>query len=165
MKRILSIILALVLIGLLISWWLGRPSAIEKEVRAHFWTLVQLEVDGEEVALPSDASITLKPMGGRRYVGSASVNSYEVHFVIKGDGKFSFTNEGGGVTEMAGLPHLMAIEETYIAALWKIRKAEVSGSTLVLTGPGVQLSYEGKPAPPLDDRGSPDDTVSTTAAE
>ena len=165
MKRVVIIAFSLVAVGLLAAWLATRPSAIEKEVRAQTWTLVRLASGGEEVVLPDDASITLEPMGGRRFVGDAGVNSYEVHLAINRDGEISFTGGGGGVTEMAGPPHLMAAEAAYLAAFWQIETAQVSGSMLVLKGPGVQLDYEGKPAPPLDNSGSPDDTVSNSAEE
>ena len=165
MKRILIFILIIVATGLAVAWLLARPSAIEKEIGKQTWTLVRLEVNGEEEPLPKDAPATFEPMAGRRYVGNAGVNSYEVHLVIDRHGEIRFTGEGGGVTEMAGPPHLMAFEAVYLAAFWKIQTAEISGSKLVLKGPGVQLDYEGKPTLPLDDSGSPEDTVSNSVQE
>jgi heat shock protein HslJ len=160
MKRILAILFVLVAIGL-VAFWFSCPSAIAKEVAKQNWTLVGLTVDGEKIAIPRDAKITLEPMGGKRYIGRLGVNSLEVYLGINRKGKIKFPGEGGGVTEMAGPPHLMAFEEIYFAAFWKIRTAKLSGSKLVLEGPTVRLDYEGKPAPPLDNSSSPEDTVSS----
>lgn len=165
MKRILTFVLIIVAIGLAVAWFLARPSAIEKEIGKQTWTLVRLEVNGEEEPLPKDAPATFEPMESRRYVGNAGVNSYEIHLAINRHGEIRFTGEDGGVTEMAGPPHLMAFEDVYLAAFWKIQTAEVSGSRLVLKGPGVQLDYEGKAAPPVDTSGSPEDPVSNTVGE
>ena len=165
MKRILIFILIIVAIGLGVVWLIDRPSAIEKEIGKQTWTLVRLEVNGEEEPLPEDAPATFEPMGGRRYVGDAGVNSYEVHLAINRHGEIKFMEEGVSVTEIGGPPHLMAFEAVYISALLKVQTAEISGSKLVLKGAGVQLDYEGKPAPPIDDSGSPEDTVSNSIQE
>lgn len=164
MKRILVISFTVLAIGLLVAS-LFRQSDISKEIGGHTWSLVRLTVDGSEVPLPGDAVISLVPMGGKRYVGNASVNTYEVHFSVNRKGEITFENEDSGVTEMAGPPHLMAIEESYLDAFWKVQSAEVSGSTFVLKGAGVRLDYQGKPALPRDRSGSPADTVSTMAEE
>ena len=168
MKRIvLRVLLVAIVGGLGLLWFLDRPTAMEKSIDSQFWTLLRLKSGGEQFPLPADAEVTFESAGDRRYVGTAAVNSYEVHLRIDRQGQVAFidNNEGGGVTEMAGPGHLMDVEAAYLAAFWRIRDAEVSGSRLWLRGPGVELEYEGQPARSWDASGSPGDPVSTTAAE
>ena len=165
MKRILAVILALVLLGGGLFVLFSGPTPIEEEVRAQFWTLVELTQDGEAVAIPADAEATLAHGGGKRYLGAAGVNHYQVQLDIDRKGKLTFRDEGGGVTEMGGPEHLMDFEAIYLAAFFQVETAQVTGATLVLEGPKARLEYRGEPVPPREAHSDQEEPVSTDSNE
>lgn len=141
------------------------PSKLEAKLNASTWNLAKLTVDGKNVDLSASPleDRTLQFFGGRA-AGSVGLNSFQITFKIKDPDSLSPTQDGGGMTEMAGPPEIMELENTCLAALWNVRKAEITAETLTLSGKGVEFIFQGMPAPPIAP-GNPEDTVTNTNPE
>jgi heat shock protein HslJ len=102
------------------------------------WRLQAGTDHGKPIPIVAGSPVDLK-IAGAQAGGTAACNHYGSKVRVSGS-SLSF----GEIvqTEMAcANDRVMASEAAYLAALSKITKAERSGDSLVLTGPGVELSF------------------------
>lgn len=100
------------------------------------WVLESGEVDGEDLVLVDDATVTLLVADGRAS-GTAACNTYTTD-VDTSDG---WRIGEAAVTRMACEDALMTLESSYLDALARVRSAEASGDQLELEGPDVRLTF------------------------
>lgn len=86
--------------------------------------------------VPKDERATLRIPALGQLDGQAPCNRYSGSWVGVED---DFRTEGIATTRMA-CPALVA-EQTYLAALQRVTSAEVTEQSLILTGPGLTLSF------------------------
>jgi heat shock protein HslJ len=101
------------------------------------WQLQSGTSQGQVVPIVTGSHITLKIEGGQ-VGGSSACNIYGG--TIKANGS-EVTISAQSMTEMACQENLMASEAAYLAALPRVTAVERTGSTLVLTGPDVELRF------------------------
>ncbi|MDX1659438.1 MAG: META domain-containing protein [Nitriliruptorales bacterium] len=110
------------------------------------WVLVDSSVDGAPIDVPDDRRITLT-IEEEQLGGTAACNSYGGGHAITGN---SFQTEGFMMTEMACEPQgAMEAESRYMAALSAVDTIRREGDQLVLTGPGIELTFD--PVAPVED--------------
>ena len=102
------------------------------------WTLVEGTVSGEPIHALRERGVTLT-VDGDEVSGSSACNSYFGTVEIDGS---SVRFEGLGGTEMACEPDVMALEQTYLAALADVHSAAIEDDQLVLTGDQVELRFD-----------------------
>jgi heat shock protein HslJ len=102
------------------------------------WRLQAGTDQGRPIPVVAGSPIDLK-IAGAQAGGIAACNHYGGKVRVSGS-SVSFSEIVQ--TEMAcANDQVMASEAAYLAALSKITKAERSGDSLVLTGPGVELAF------------------------
>jgi heat shock protein HslJ len=112
------------------------PAAVDP---AGEWQLVAGTVDGRALMLLPDVPVTFV-VEGSRVSGRSACNQYFGEFTIV-DGKVTLGGLGG--TEMACEEPIMTLEAAYLSGLAKVDSARMDGEALVLTGPQVELRFEG----------------------
>ncbi len=141
MKRKLvlyKVILVLIAVLIPVLVFCMRESALQSRLNDSNWELVQFSMNGEVIALPDDAEITLE-ISGRRWMGESGVNSYEADLRLRSDGSIVIEQLSG--TEMGGPSHLMDLEVVYTGAFGKVKSAKIEGTSLILNGGGATLTY------------------------
>jgi heat shock protein HslJ len=101
------------------------------------WQLQAGTNQGQPVPIVAGSKITMTIAGGK-VSGSAACNAYGGTIKVAGT---AVTITALSMTEMACQENLMASETAYLAALPGVTTVERSGSSLVLTGPDVELSF------------------------
>ncbi len=111
------------------------------------WVLSAATIDGEDVVLLDHYRVTMT-IDGSDIGGRAACNSYGGSVSID-DGAFSV----GALswTEMACERPVMKIEALFLRGLPRVTEATRSGEVVVLTGEGVDLSFELLPPVPTAD--------------
>ena len=109
------------------------------EIEGPTWQLVDGTVDGEPVQPPASHPITLRFEDGVAG-GTASCNGYGGDYQIDGNvltlGPLANTEMG------CEPPETMSAESLFLRGLGKVRLVEIEDPNLVLTGDGVELSFE-----------------------
>ncbi len=101
------------------------------------WVLTGATVDGTDLQLLASHPITIR-RNGNEVNGTAACNGY-FGTIIDSDVLF----EGFGQTEMAcDPPESMQLESSYLAALGRVTTAISTASTLTLSGPGVEMTFD-----------------------
>lgn len=102
------------------------------------WQLTSGTIDGVVLALVDDSPITLT-IKGTEIRGRAACNHYGGEVVVEeGRPRFSVTS----MTAMACADPVMAAEAAFTAALPQVVDAARDGDRLMLTGPGVELTFD-----------------------
>ncbi|MGZ6299486.1 MAG: META domain-containing protein [Candidatus Limnocylindria bacterium] len=101
------------------------------------WQLQAETNQGQPVPIVAGSRITMKIAGGK-VSGSAACNAYGGTIKVAGS---AVTITALSMTEMACQENLMASEAAYLVALPRVTTVERSGSSMVLTGPEVELSF------------------------
>ena len=125
----------------------GAPASLDGE-----WLLQAGTNQGQPVPIVAGSRITLN-IDGTQVGGSAACNSYGGTIQVSGS---SVAISALSMTEMACQQDLMASEAAYLAALPRVTTVALSGKTLVLSGPAVELRY--MPVAPVADA----DPIGTT---
>lgn len=102
------------------------------------WQLAGGVVDGAPFPTVPDAPITLT-VNGSQISGRSACNQYGGEIVVDGD-RVRFSP--GSMTEMACAEPAMAAEAAFHDALARITGATGDGDRLVLSGPGVELTFD-----------------------
>ena len=101
------------------------------------WQLVSGTVDGQAIPLIDGSPVTLD-VTGTEIGGTSACNSYGGQFILDG----SSISIGDLVTTlMMCTPDVMAVETPYTAALPEVDTVAINGDQLILTGPGVELTF------------------------
>jgi heat shock protein HslJ len=107
------------------------------------WQMTSGTIDGVVMALVAESPITLS-VTGTQISGRAACNHYGGEVVVQdGRPRFNLTS----MTAMACAEPAMAAEAAFTAALPRIVDAARDGDRLTLTGPGVELLFEGRSSP------------------
>jgi heat shock protein HslJ len=101
------------------------------------WQLQAGTNQGQSVPIVAGSRITLN-VDGTQVGGSAACNTYGGTIQITGN---SVVISALSMTEMACQENLMASEAAYLAALPRVTTAALGGTSLVLSGPEVELRY------------------------
>jgi heat shock protein HslJ len=101
------------------------------------WLLQAGTNQGAAVPIVAGSRITLK-VDGQQAGGSAACNLYGGTITVRGS---SVSISALSMTEMACQENLMASEAAYLAALPRVTTVARSGSSLVLSGPQVELRF------------------------
>lgn len=101
------------------------------------WQLQAGTNQGKPVPIVPGSLITLN-VDGTQVGGSAACNTYGGTIKLQGT---SVAISALSMTEMACQENLMASEAAYLAALPRVTTATLSGNSLVLTGPQVELRF------------------------
>jgi heat shock protein HslJ len=101
------------------------------------WQLQAGTDQGQPVPIVAGSRITLN-VDGTQVGGSAACNTYGGTIQITAS---SVVVSALSMTEMACQENLMASEAAYLAALPRVTTATLSGNSLVLSGPNVELRY------------------------
>lgn len=101
------------------------------------WLLQAGTNQGAPVPIVPGSRITLK-IDGQQAGGSAACNLYGGTIEVNGS---AISISALSMTEMACQENLMASEAAYLAALPRVTTAARSGSSLVLSGPQVELRF------------------------
>jgi len=131
-----ALILALLLSGCSLLTH-GVATSIDGE-----WQLEAGTNQGQAVPIVAGSRITLK-VDGTKAGGSAACNIYGGTIQVNGG---SVSISALSMTEMACQEDLMASEAAYLAALPRVTTVALSGNSLVLSGPQVELRYTRVPA-------------------
>ena len=116
------------------------------------WQLQAGTNQGQAIPIVAGSRITLK-VDGTTAGGSAACNTYGGTVQVNGS---SVAISALSMTEMACQEDLMASEAAYLAALPRVTTAVLTGDSLVLSGPEVELRYTR--VPPVADA----DPIGTT---
>jgi heat shock protein HslJ len=116
------------------------------------WQLQAGTNQGQPIPIVAGSRITLN-IDGTQVGGSAACNMYGGTIQVEGS---SVAISALSMTEMACQENLMASEAAYLAALPRVTTVALSGETLVLSGPAVELRYT--PVAPVADA----DPIGTT---
>jgi heat shock protein HslJ len=119
----------------------GSPVAADP---AGPWQLTAGTVDGKPLVIPADRRVTFI-VDGTTVGGQSACNQYFGEFAVV-EGRVTLTGLGG--TEMACDEPTMLLEGAYLKGLAAVQAAAVAGDSLVLSGPGVELSFERLQPPP-----------------
>jgi heat shock protein HslJ len=106
------------------------------------WQLQAGTNQGQAVPIVAGSRITLK-VDGTKAGGSAACNTYGGTIQVSGS---SVAISALSMTEMACQENLMASEAAYLAALPRVTTVALTGNSLVLSGPEVELRYTRVPA-------------------
>jgi heat shock protein HslJ len=106
------------------------------------WQLQAGTNQGQAVPIVAGSRITLK-VDGTTAGGSAACNIYGGTIQVNGG---SVAISALSMTEMACQENLMASEAAYLAALPRVTTMALTGNSLVLSGPEVELRYTRAPA-------------------
>lgn len=144
--RVAPAFLALILAACGSTGTTPGPSASGEADPTGPWQLVTATVDGQALALlkdhPVTAIIDASTIGGR-----SACNEYGGRIEIAGDG---IRIEELGGTAMGCAPDgVMTLEQSYLAAVGRVRTIGVIGDQLVLRGEGVDLRFDPLPEPPV----------------
>jgi heat shock protein HslJ len=101
------------------------------------WLLQAGTNQGAAIPIVAGSKITLK-IDGQQAGGSAACNLYGGTIKVSGS---SISISALSMTEMACQENLMASEAAYLAALPRVTTVARSGSSLVLSGPQVELRF------------------------
>jgi heat shock protein HslJ len=101
------------------------------------WVLRSGSVDGRPLALDADRVVTLR-IDGDEVGGTAACNIYGGTIERNGS---TITIGALSMTEMGCDEPTMALESAYLAALAAVTTADRAESTLLLEGPGVELTF------------------------
>jgi heat shock protein HslJ len=101
------------------------------------WLLLAGTNQGAALPIVAGSKITLK-IDGQQAGGSAACNLYGGTITVRGS---SISISALSMTEMACQENLLASEAAYLAALPRITTVDRSGSSLVLSGPRVELRF------------------------
>jgi heat shock protein HslJ len=108
------------------------------------WVLEGGSIDGEEIPIVEGHPITLVFDEDQSAGGSSACNSYFGGYEISA-GAISFSDIG--MTMMACVDQeVMDSEDSYLAALARVDSFTSDGTSLVLTGEGVELRFVVDPA-------------------
>ena len=124
----------------------AAPSASTDADPSGAWQLASATVDG--LALeplddhPITAMIDASTIGGR-----SACNEYGGRIEIAGDG--IVIGQLGGTDMACGPEEVMVLEQSYLAALGRVRTIEVVGGQLALRGQAVDLRFDPLPQPPV----------------
>lgn len=102
------------------------------------WLLSEAQSAQGGIELPEPARVTLEFQDGQ-VGGTAACNHYFAEVSIADD---HITVEGIGQTEMACEEPLMSVESAYLSALGDVTSLDQHGDTLVLSGEGVELTFD-----------------------
>ena len=109
------------------------------------WQLTGGTIDGAPFPVVAEAPVTLS-VRGTTISGRSPCNHYGGEIVVDGEGsRIELTS----MTQMACEQRVMAAETIFLAALPRVREATSDAERLMLTGPGVELSFERLPPPPV----------------
>lgn len=106
------------------------------------WQLQAGTNHGQAIPIVAGSRITLK-VDETKAGGSAACNTYGGTIQVNGG---SVAISALSMTEMACQEDLMASEAAYLAALPRVTTVALTGSSLVLSGPEVELRYTRVPA-------------------
>lgn len=101
------------------------------------WVLRSGSVDGRPLALDADRVVTLR-IDGDEVGGTAACNIYGGTIERSGS---SIAIGALSMTEMACDEATMALESAYLAGLSAVTSADRAGSSLLLEGPNVELTF------------------------
>ena len=101
------------------------------------WQLVSGSVDGQDIPLIDGSPVSLK-VTGTEIGGSSACNSYGGQFILDGS---SISIGDLSTTLMMCTPDVMDVEIPYTAALSEVDTVALEGGQLVLTGPGIELTF------------------------
>jgi heat shock protein HslJ len=132
MRATILIILLTLATGCRLAPGGGTPLAIDGE-----WQLQSGTNQGQAIPIVPSSRPTLK-IDGDKVGGSSACNIYGGTITLDGS---KVTISALSMTEMACDEDRMASEAAYLAALPRVTGAELSGDTLILTGPQVELRY------------------------
>ncbi len=109
------------------------------------WQMTGGVIDGVGFAIVPDAPITLS-VKGSEVGGRSACNRYGAEMVVEnGQLRMRVTS----MTEMACHEPAMAAEAAFTGALGRVTGAARDGDRLVLTGPGVELTFDRLPPVPV----------------
>ena len=111
------------------------------------WQMTSGVIDGVGFAIVPDAPITLS-VKGSEVGGRSACNHYGAEMVVE-DGQLRMRVTS--MTQMACPEPAMAAEAAFTGALGRITGAARDGDRLVLTGPGVELTFDRLPPVPVAD--------------
>ena len=101
------------------------------------WQLVSGTVDDQALPLIDGSPVTLN-VTGTEIGGTSACNSYGGQFILDG----SSISIGDLVTTlMMCTPDVMAVETPYTVALPEVDTVAINGDQLILTGPGIELTF------------------------
>ncbi len=109
------------------------------------WQLVAGMVDGQNITLIDSHPVTLDLNDGV-IGGTSACNSYGGEYTVDGA---TITVGNIFMTEMACIPQeVMDLESQYLGGMVNVTSYAMDGTNLVLSGNGVEFSYEPVDAPP-----------------
>jgi heat shock protein HslJ len=113
-------------------------SAAEDEIDiTGSWQLSSGSVDGQPIPLIDGSPVTLN-VTGTEIGGSSACNSYGGQFILDGT---AISIGDLMSTMMMCTPEVMEVEIPYTAALPEVDTVAFNGDQLVLTGPGIELTF------------------------
>jgi heat shock protein HslJ len=102
------------------------------------WQLTSGVIDGAPFPIVADAPITLT-VQGTQVGGRSACNHYSGEIVVE-NGQVKLRS--GGMTQMACPDPVMTAEAAFHVALGRIAGATRDGDRLILSGPGVELTFD-----------------------
>jgi len=118
----------------------GAPVVVTSEnvakLQSRQWGLKSIILDGNEILIDVDASMTLAFGADGKVTGYGSVNRFSGSYVFSPDGRLSWPGAGVVSTRKAGPPELMQKERAYLQALPKTDRAILKGHALLLQNDG-----------------------------
>ena len=106
------------------------------------WQLESGTLDGNPLPMVPGYRITFNAAGSG-FGGTAACNGYGGLFGIEA---WELSLSQLNITEMACIPEVMESEAAYILAIQRVNLAGLDGEALVLSGPGMEPRYWGRPA-------------------
>jgi heat shock protein HslJ len=153
MRPSLPVMLLAALAGLLVAACSGaatgasaQPAPLQVDARGD-WILESGTVDGAPFPLVEGRPITMT-VGGATISGTAACNGYFGKLEVI-DGRVRLSELGS--TAMACEEPVMASEAAFQVAMRRIETSTRDGDTLVLAGPGVELTFVALAPPPISD--------------
>ena len=96
------------------------------------WDLEGMTVEGRQIVMDVDATVTIRFDSAGQVGGLAGVNRYTGTYSLSAEGRLNWGTSGFATTRRAGPPELMEKERAYLDALRKVEVVIVSGPTLLL---------------------------------
>ena len=114
----------------------GGPQVVSAQTAQRLqqrgWDLDGMTVEGRQIVMDVDATVTIRFDSAGQVGGVAGVNRYTGTYSLSAEGRLIWGSPGFASTRRAGPPELMEKERAYLEALRKVEVAILGGTTLLL---------------------------------
>jgi heat shock protein HslJ len=108
-----------------------------KKLHQRDWDLKGLTIEGRQIVMDVDATITIRFDAEGKVGGLAGINRYTGAYSVSAEGKLGWIKPGFAVTQRAGPPEVLDKERAYMEALGKVDAVILTGHTLLLQSDGA----------------------------